>query len=280
MIINSELYSVLAHPHRRTLIREIYYEGEGSIKHFRENLNFKIGTLYHHLKVLINSGLIQQTEAKKYILTTNGMKLIMEIFTEDILPPIISSNDQSKHSFKTLKLPMRVTRLERLINNIFEIIYNNPIKLLFLNLFSLCILLFFLMELQIGLVGCFIFKSNNNFSSAVSLIMSSIGVISIISIIPRIFRKSEPTSFEIVINGSSLFLPISLFLSLIYFGRMTRLLSSDTILLVVGQILLQLIWIIWIYMVFRKIYVVEKKSALISSFVINYSLLTLAFVLI
>lgn len=280
MIINSELYSVLAHPHRRTLIREIYYEGEGSIKHFRENLNFKIGTLYHHLKVLIDSGLVKQTETKKYILTTNGMKLIAEIFTEDILSPIISLNNQSEQSYKALELPMRITGLEGLINNIFEIIYNNPMKLLFLNLFSFCILLLILVELQIGLVGCFIFKSRNNFSSIVSLIMSLIGVIGIISIVPRIFRKSEPTSVEIVINGSSLFLPISVFLLLIYIGRTTRLLPSETVLLVVGQILFQLIWIIWIYMVFRKIYVVEKKSALISSFLINYFLLTLAFVLI
>ncbi len=280
MIVPSSLYSVLTHPHRRTIIKEIYLEREGSIKHFKESLQFKTGTLYHHLKILINANLIIQNEDRKYLLTPLGEKLVIELLEERDLPIESSTTEIHAETVNPIVIK-KLTIFEKIINQVFDRIYLNSNILLPINVIAIVFLVLNLVELRLGILGCFMFQTSEPFGSSISLLFSLFAISLLIWLIPRLFEKSEPFSLEFMILTTSLYLPISIVTGILRIGKMVPLVTDiQTPLLAAFQLVTQLFWIIWIYLVIRNIFLVEKKSALIVSFLLNYFLLSLTLIVL
>ncbi|OLS16546.1 MAG: hypothetical protein HeimC3_52920 [Candidatus Heimdallarchaeota archaeon LC_3] len=79
-----EIFTTLAHPKRRNILLDLFYEREGTVTHFKNDLKMKTGTLYHHLNILMQFGLVEQTEERSYRLTTKGIDAIQPLFTGKI----------------------------------------------------------------------------------------------------------------------------------------------------------------------------------------------------
>ncbi len=280
MIVPSNLYSVITHPHRRTIIKEIYLEREGTIKHFKENLHFKPGTLYHHLKILINSKIITQSKKRKYLLTPLGEKIVIELLEERELL-IESSPDTITSETVNSMVINKLTFVEKVINQVFDKIYQYSIILLIINLIAIILLFVNLVELKLGILGCFMYQTNELLESLLSLLFSIAFVSVLIWILPRVFGKSEPISLELIILTISLYFPISMASGMVRIAKIVTLANDiHTPVLIVSQLGIQLFWIIWIYLIVKGIFLVEKTTAVIISLMINYLLLTLTLLVI
>ncbi|MFX1533114.1 MAG: winged helix-turn-helix domain-containing protein [Promethearchaeota archaeon] len=298
--MRSDIFTVFAHPHRRTLLEDLYYEGEGTIKHFRSDLKLKTGTLYHHLKILIETGLVEQTETKSYVLTETGVLAVRELLEKNQIVEKPASDAVNKvqpqkkgmlqYGNPSLYLPLEKSKQKtalnykngfRIFDKSFEITYLNSKKVLVLDLLAMILLCWSLIELQIGISGCFIFYCPNPVLSIVSCLSSLLVLGAFIWIFPYFCSRSEPLSLEFAATIGCLFVPLSSILVLLNLLKASfvfeSLKSPFVVLLEFGG---QIFWILWIYMIFRRINAMDEKTSLIGSFMINYSFLAFTFFLL
>ena len=279
-----EIFTTLAHPKRRNILLDLFYEREGTVTHFKKDLKMKTGTLYHHLNILMQFGLIEQTEERSYKLTTKGIFAIQPMFSDKI------------EEFKTLK-----TELYDPINTILEssqqeitktkTVYSyvdSFLSILFLkvNVFLALVVIQYLAlmsslgTIDLGLLGSHLFITKEFLISVLSLTMTFILTLGFVWFYPKIVNKSEPLTKELILLVSLLFIPIT-----VYGTLFTLLFELNLETFITGEILLlsefftQLYWLFWIYVIFRRINGLDYIKALLGTFIINYSWLTIILLL-
>ena len=273
-----EIYTTLAHPKRRTILLDLFYEGEGTITHFKQEFNMKTGTLYHHLNILKKHGLVEQNHQRSYKLTTKGIEFIEPLFNEkkidypriknEVHYSLINSNLDNKNK---IKFPFKNSTFYKITDKVLSILFLKSKTVFIINIFLFIVIVFSLSFLKLGLVGNHFFESNNGFLSIFSAIGTLLITILLLKIYPWLLKKEEPVNIEFIMLGMCIFIPIFIstsILSCLTIINQEHLITSFFVACI--EFITQVFWLFWVYVIFRRINGLDYIKALLGSFIINY----------
>ena len=283
-----EIFSALSHPKRRAILLELFYEGESTVTHFKQDFKMKTGTLYHHLNILKKYDLIDQNDQKSYKLTSKGITFVEPLFADNS-----SEFNALKENFlnvdNELKTNERIvshdkykrTTINTYSDKVMSFLFNHSKIILSLNLFLILLMILSLGIIQQGLLGHYLFSTEHIEISISSTLLTILVSLALLALYPRIMNKVEPVNIEFFMVGLLLFIPTFVFTSLIHFFffiNQKQLITQQLLLLM--EFFSQIFWLIWIYVVFRKINGLDYLRSLLGSFIINYIWLTIIFFII
>jgi DNA-binding transcriptional ArsR family regulator len=278
LIILEEIFTTLAHPKRRNILLDLFYEREGTITHFKQDLKLKTGTLYHHLNILTQFGLVEQTREKSYRLTNKGIEAIQPLFT-DRIEEFNEIKNELYDPIKVAAIPVKQPTTMSMyfyIDSLLSILFLKVNMFLAIVVIQYLTLINFLGVTDLGLLGSHLFSATDFLISILSLTLTFTITLALIWVFPKLLGKSEPLTKELILLASLLYVPLTIYGSLImifYELNLETLITSE--ILVLFEFMTQLYWLFWIYIIFRRINGLDYIKALLGSFVINYSWLTI-----
>ncbi len=277
-----ELFSTLAHPKRRAILLDLFYEGEGTVKHFKQDYNLKTGTLYHHLNILKQYGLIEQNDQRGYKLTERGITFVEPLFKDDS-----KEYDEQKQTLQIkngLANPNnKIGKRQERINGSFYTYTDKVLTILFekekITLVILSILFVVMGTIlsvnQLGLIGHHLIKTDSKEIAILTILTTLLLAFLLLVGYPKLMKKSEPITLEFFALGIILFVPTVVFatlLELLILLNQETLITKELIMLI--EFLTQIYWVAWSYVIFRKINGLDYTKSLLGAFIVNYIWLT------
>lgn len=274
-----EIFTTLAHPKRRHILLDLFYEREGTITHFKQDLKMKTGTLYHHLNILIQFGLVEQTKERSYKLTVKGIKAVQPLFTDKIDEFNNIKNDLydpiSLSKAMDFQQRSRIISIYSYVDSLLSVLFLKVNLFLAIVVIQYLALISSLGVVDLGLLGSHLFNTTDFLISILSLTITFCITLILIWLYPKFLNKSEPLTKELLLLVSLLYIPITIYgslLTILYQLNLETLITSE--LLILFEFLTQLYWLFWIYIIFRRINGLDYTKALLGTFIINYGWLT------
>ena len=276
-----DIFTTLAHPKRRTLLLDLFYEREGTITHFKKDLKMKTATLYHHLNILLKNGLIEQTEARSYRLTPKGLNSIKPLFSDRPAEFDKMKNNLYGEILNQQNSPIsnqnNMISIYKHIDSFLSFLFLKERFVLIAVIVQYLLLVFILEFMGLILVGNHLIISEDFLISLFVLIITIFLTFGMVWFYPRAVNKQEPFSMDLFLLSSLLFFPITIEGIFLYFLKVIGSVNLITEgLILVFDFLNQFFWLFWVYIIFRRINGMEYYQALLGTFIINYFWLTIA----
>lgn len=201
-----ELFEILSHPTRRTILRALSQGYYISYSDLQEILGQSPGVIYHHIEKLRDQGILQQRSTKEYELTPAGLKIVtyMDKIKEEDLFTLLT---QSKVHRIFLRAPVA------------KIVQNNPLH--WTLEVGLIIIITSLIQINfpIQIIGPFLIPSLEPFLIRFLFqILTYIVWIAFIEFLAYLFAKSSPRTRRLTMISGLLVLPLlsSIFSSILW----------------------------------------------------------------
>lgn len=282
-----ELFSTLAHPKRRAILLDLFYEGEGTVKHFKQDYNLKTGTLYHHLNILKNHGLIEQNDQRGYKLTERGINFVEPLFKDDskeydeqrqtlqIKNGLASTHKGLKNHQGSLNGSF-YTYTDKLVTILFE-----KAKITLVVMSILFVLMGTILSMnQLGIIGHHYIEAGSKEIALLTVLLTLLLALILLAGYPKILKKAEPITLEFFALGIGLFIPTVIFATLL---EILILMNQQTLItkeiMLVIEFITQMYWVGWSYVIFRKINGIDYIKSLLGAFIVNYIWLSVILVI-
>lgn len=201
-----ELFEILSHPTRRTILRTLSQGYYVSYSDLQEILEQSPGVIYHHIEKLREQGILQQRSTKEYELTPAGLKIVayMDKIKEEDFNTVFT---QSSVQRLFLKAPVA------------KFIQNNPLHWTIEVGLLIIIASLIQIDFSVQIIGPFLVPSLEPFVVRILVqILTYVISIAFIEFLAFLFSKSSNRTKSLSMISGLLLLPLlsSLFSSILW----------------------------------------------------------------